>query len=476
VTIVSALQRIHRTTPHRVLVHHPASGQALDAAAIWNLHLHYVDVLRASGLRSGQVIVSVAGNCPGFVALVVACRALLVALVPVDGSATVPEILELATRLDAAALVLADGIAIPDLPAAAFGGGLVLAMRHPAADATHIATALMKVTSGSTGAARTTRTTEEQLVADCKHITEGMRIGPDDTQIGVIPLSHSYGFSSLVMPLLMLGTPAVLRESFVPSQIAADARAFGARVFPGVPFMFHSLLDEPPADGWPPALRTLISAGAALPTETASRFIATFGVKIRSFYGTSETGGIAFNDSDDLEACDSIGRPLPGVTVILLPEDDLSAGAGRIFVRSAAVSDGYSSGSNDGFREGGYLTGDYGTFDEQGRVVLIGRVSSFINVAGRKVEPGEVERVLRLLPGVRDVYVFAAADPRRGEHVVACLVGDPGLTTLAVRQFCAGRLAPHKVPRAIRFVAAIPRTIRGKVDVRALDAFVAMSR
>jgi acyl-CoA synthetase (AMP-forming)/AMP-acid ligase II len=474
--IVSALRRITDSTPRRVLIHHPASGQSLDAAAIWALHLRFLDVLRASGVGSGQVLLSATGNSPAFIALVVACRALLVALVPVDSSATLPEILELATRLDAAALVLADGGVIPDLPQAALGRGLVLAIRNPAADAIHSATALMKVTSGSTGAARTTRTTEEQLVADCEHITQGMRIGPDDLQIGVIPLSHSYGFSSLVMPLLMHGTPAVLRESFVPSQIAADARAFRARVFPGVPFMFQSLLDEPPADGWPPSLRTLISAGAPLPTEMARRFMATFGVKIRSFYGTSETGGIAFDDSNDLEVRDSIGRPLPGVTVTLLPEDDLSGGAGRIFVRSAAVSSGYSCGSHDGFRDGGYVTGDYGTFDEHGRVVHIGRVSSFVNVAGKKVEPGEVERVLRLLPGVRDVYVTAAADARRGEHVVACLVTDRELTVLAVRQFCSGRLASYKIPRTIRFVDAIPRTARGKVDVRALDALVGARR
>ena len=470
--IVSALQRITHTTPGRVLIHDPASGQSLDAGEIWAWHLRYRDVLRARGVGCGQVLLSATGNCPGFIALVVACRALSVALVPLDSSATLHEIVELAARLDAAALVLSDKAVIPELPVAALGGGLVAVMRNPAADTAHRGAALMKVTSGSTGVPRTTCTTEQQLVADCDHITAGMRIGPDDTQIGVIPLSHSYGFSSLVMPLLMQGTPVVLRQSFVPLQIAADARAFGARVFPGVPFMFQSLLDDPPVDGWPPALRTLISAGAPLPIETARRFRDTFGVKIRSFYGTSETGGIAFDDSDDLEARDSIGRPLPGVAVTLLPEDDLSAGAGRIFVRSAAVSSGYSSGSHDGFRDDGYVTGDYGSFDADGRVVLIGRVSSFVNVGGRKVEPGEVERVLRLMPGVRDVYVTAAADRRRGEHVVACLVANCELTTLAVRQFCSGRLAPHKIPRTIRFVDSIPRTARGKVDVRALGALV----
>ena len=90
-----------------------------------------------------------------------------------------------------------------------------------------------------------------------------MGIRPDDTQIAAIPLSHSYGLGILMMPLLMQGTALVLRDSFVPHQLPADARRFGARVFPGVPFMFEYFLANPPAGGWPPGLQRLISAGRA---------------------------------------------------------------------------------------------------------------------------------------------------------------------------------------------------------------------
>ena len=79
-----------------------------------------------------------------------------------------------------------------------------------------------------------------------------------------IPLSHSYGLGVLLMPLLLQGTAIVLRESFVPHQLPADARQFGARVFPGVPFMFEYFVANPPAGGWPPGAAALISAGAPL--------------------------------------------------------------------------------------------------------------------------------------------------------------------------------------------------------------------
>ena len=87
-----------------------------------------------------------------------------------------------------------------------------------------------------------------------------------------------------------------------------------------------------------------------------------------------------------------------------------------------AVASGYTDGDGGAFVDGGFLSGDRGAFDACGRLTLVGRVSSFVNVAGRKVQPDEVERVLRAMPGVDDVRVVAAADARRGQQLVACIV------------------------------------------------------
>jgi acyl-CoA synthetase (AMP-forming)/AMP-acid ligase II len=98
-----------------------------------------------------------------------------------------------------------------------------------------------------------------------------------------------------------------------------------------------------------------------------------------------------------------------------------------------------------------------------------------VNVAGRKVRPEEVEQVLRAMPGVSEVQILAAPDPRRGQQIVACLVatnGDATLSTLSVRQFCAARLAAHKIPRTILVLSAMPLTVRGKTDRAALEDLV----
>jgi long-chain acyl-CoA synthetase len=305
----------------------------------------------------------------------------------------------------------------------------------------------------------------------------------------VIPVSHSYGLGNLMMPLLMQGTAFVLRDSFVPPQLPTDARQFGARIFPGVPFMFQYFIRNPPPDGWPASLSWLISAGAPLPPATLRAFHERFGVKIHSFYGATETGGIAFDDSDEIHDCAIVGRALPGVTITLRQEpaepfalDPHSAIRNpqsvrcRIHVRSAAVAGGYSDDRRDGFDEDGFLTADYGAWDAGQRLTLVGRVSAFVNVAGRKVQPDEVEQVLQVMPGVSDVRVLAAPDARRGQQIVACIVADRtragGVTTLAVRRFCAARLAAYQIPRTIIFLDAIPLTPRGKTDRAALDDLV----
>src|SRR5260221_6128489 len=137
-----------------------------------------------------------------------------------------------------------------------------------------------------------------------------MNIGPSDLQMATIPISHAYGFGNLIATLLLQGTPIVLRDSFVPQQLQGDARRIGARVFQGVPFMFQFFLSTPAGDGWPPSLTRLFSAGAPLPPATVRAFRDRFGLKIHSFYGTSEAGGISLDDDESIDDGGTVGRPL----------------------------------------------------------------------------------------------------------------------------------------------------------------------
>jgi long-chain acyl-CoA synthetase len=474
-SIVDRFATICRKHPARVLVHLPASDDRLTASDLWTLHRQFLATLADAGVQQDQVVLSLAGNRADSLPLLLATRALGAALMPVDHGTPWLELLEIAARFRASAIVL------PSEDARHFHGrvaslrhGLSIFLPAESTPARYRGAAVLKLTSGSTGLPKATLTAESHLVNDSTHIIEGMGIEATDTLIAAIPLSHAYGLGHLLLPALLQGTALVLRDSFMPQHLPADARRFHARVFPGVPFMFRYFIAHPPTDGWPPSLRLLISAGARLEPRDAMDFHRRFGVKIHSFYGTSETGGIAYDDTEDIDGWTSTGRALPGVTIVLRPEAGAPTGGGRILVKGAAVCSGYAGeeSSADTFVDGGFLTGDYGSFDAKGRLVLAGRVSSFINVAGRKVQPGEVEEVLKSMPAVDDARVIAVPDARRGEQVAACLVTSETLTVAAVRRYCSTRMAPYKIPRVVIFVDAIPMTVRGKTDHLALRSLV----
>jgi acyl-CoA synthetase (AMP-forming)/AMP-acid ligase II len=174
---------------------------------------------------------------------------------------------------------------------------------------------LLKLTSGTTSAPRAVRFSAAQLLADCENICRTMGIGGGDLNFGVIPFSHSYGFSNLVTPLLCRGVPLVASEDRLPRAILHDLARSGATVFPGMPVFFQKLaeLESTPEL---PALRLCISAGALLAPDAARRFTAKFGRKIHAFYGASECGGMAYDGSDSTEYEEGfLGTLMQGVEI-----------------------------------------------------------------------------------------------------------------------------------------------------------------
>lgn len=450
--IVQRFARIAADHPNRPVIYAPASQATLTASQIWQRHLELRQQMLALGIQPGQLVVSAAGNRAAAIPVLLACLSLQAALMPIDGSATAAELEQFADRFGAFV------VAVPD-------GATLRLVRQRGSPAAYNNVSLLKLTSGSTGFPKAILTGESHLIADGERIIRTMGIAEDDTQLAVIPLSHSYGFGNLVMPLLLQGTAIVLRDSFVPAHVLDDAHTFHARVCSGVPYMFNYLAANSPADGWPSCLQLLISAGARLDTETARAFHARFAIKIHSFYGASETGGIAYDASDAVMDDGHVGTAMPGVTISLRADDEAAAGSGRIVVHSDAVAWRYSEEDDEhAFVDGGFITGDLGFVDTDGRLALTGRASPAVNVAGRKVHPAEVERVLRSMDGIDDVCVIAAPDARRGQQILAGIVSRRLTSALEVRQFCAARLPPHKVPRAIIFLPALPLTERGKTD------------
>src|SRR5947208_16246934 len=196
---------------------------------------------------------------------------------------------------------------------------------------------LLKLTSGTTAVPRAVRFRAHQLLADCNQICETMGISDGDLNFGVIPISHSYGFSNLLTPLIARGVPMVVSRDRTPRAVLADLARTNATVFPGTPVFYQAFCDM--ADGPPlPKLRLCVSAGAPLSGAVAQKFFKKFKQPIHSFYGASECGGICYDQNGAIFTDGFVGWPLQGVEIEVI---DPIASSSQIRVRSAAVSDGY---------------------------------------------------------------------------------------------------------------------------------------
>jgi long-chain acyl-CoA synthetase len=310
---------------------------------------------------------------------------------------------------------------------------------------------LVKLTSGSTGVPRALRFTDGQMLADGRQVSAGMDIRADDLNLGLIPWGHSYGLGNLIMPLLMQGTAILFGAAPLPHAIATTIAEWRPAVFPAVPALLRALAESSVEAGALASLRTVISAGAPLAPEVARAFQAKFGRGVHNFYGSSETGGITYDPSGECAAEGrSVGLPLPGVKLRFGPGK-------RFWVESAAVTG-----------RGTFRPADRGELNARGELVLLGRAGRMLKIAGRRLDPAEVERALLALPGVTDAFVGAHGD--RADALAAAVVSRDSAATL--RELLRTRIASWKIPKKILVLPEFPRTARGKADVRRLRALL----
>ncbi len=321
---------------------------------------------------------------------------------------------------------------------------------------------LFKLTSGTTATPRLVRFRSEQLLADCNQICETMEISDVDLNFGVIPISHSYGFSNLLLPLIARGVPMVVSCDRTPRAILADLARTNATVFPGMPLFYQAFceINDTPAL---PNLRLCISAGAPLSAAVAKKFFEKFKKPIHSFYGASECGGICYDREGKSDIEGFVGQPIRGVEVELV---DATATSSRIRVRSAAVGDGYFPKPDEGKLGTGTFIPDDLLAREASGFKIVGRISDLINVAGKKVNPAEVETQLLRFAGVRQAVVFgrSAGAGLRNEEVVACVVAAPAVSENDLLRFCRTGLSAWQVPKQIFIMDAIPTNERGKIS------------
>lgn len=314
----------------------------------------------------------------------------------------------------------------------------------------------LKTSSGSTGEPRFIAFTAEQLCADANNIVATMGLRPDWPNVGAISIAHSYGFSNLVLPLLLHGIPLVLCPSRLPEAFRTATQMFDSSTVAGVPALWKIWHE---AKVISPKIKLAISAGAPLPVDLERAVFETTGVKIHNFYGASECGGICYDRSETPRTVSQdVGFPMQNVSIDLNEQ-------GCLRVRSEAVGEGYWPTPNAALSNRTFNTTDRAEIRD-GRVMLLGRDTDVINIAGQKIAPDVIEQALLKHPLVRECVVFGipAGDAARNETIAACVAGREPLTEEELKQFLLKTIPPAHVPRHWRFVESIADAQRGKIS------------
>jgi acyl-CoA synthetase (AMP-forming)/AMP-acid ligase II len=308
----------------------------------------------------------------------------------------------------------------------------------------------LKTTSATTGDSRFVAFTAEQLAADAENIVATMGLRADCPNLGVISLAHSYGFSNLILPLLLHGIPLILAPAPLPETVRRVAENEKAVTLPAVPAMWRAWHET---NAIQKNVRLAISAGAPLPLNLEKEIFEAHALKVHNFLGASECGGIAF-DATEIPRDDATlaGTPMQNVNLSLGENNCLC-------VQSRAVAETYWPEKSDPLGGGIFRSSDLAEI-KSGKVFLRGRLGDQINVAGIKISPEIVERALRAHPRVRECLVFGAPsrDAGRTEIIVAVVVSDAAEAEL--KNFLLRTLPAWQVPREWKFVESLSTNAR----------------
>ena len=343
--------------------------------------------------------------------------------------------------------------------------------------ATPDAIALVLHTSGTTSRPKSVPIRQRNLAASARNIISTYQLGPHDAGLCVMPLFHIHGLiAALLSPIAAGGAAIVPPGGFDALRFFGWLRDERPTWYSAVPTMHQLLLTraERNADAIAASpLRFIRSSSAPLPPVVLERLEATFGAPVLESYGMTEaTHQMAANPLPPLpHKSGAVGYGF-GVELAILDEagTQLARGTrGEVAVRGPNVIDGYENNPTanaTAFVNGWFRTGDQGYLDEDGYLVLTGRLKELINRGGEKISPLEIDDLLLRHPAVAEALAFAVPHKTLGEDIAAAVVLRPDASASAaeLRAYCASSLAEFKVPRTIYLLAELPRGATGKLQ------------
>ena len=337
----------------------------------------------------------------------------------------------------------------------------------------------MQYTSGTTGFPKGVMLTHVNIGNNGYWIGKNQHFTEKDRVCLPVPLFHCFGCVLGVLAAINHGAALVILESFSPMHVMASVDQEKCTALYGVPTMFLAVLEHKLFERFDfSSLRTGIMAGSVCPEPLMRRVVEKMYMReITICYGLTEGSPVMTQSlvTDPFERrVQTVGRAMPCIEVrIVDPEtnEEVPRGVqGEVVCRGYNVMKGYynmpeaTAAAID--MDGWLHSGDLGVMDEEGYVVITGRIKDMIIRGGENIYPREIEEFLYGMDGVQDVQVVGVASRKYGEEVGAFIIPKPGveLAPEDVRDHCRGRIAWHKVPRYISFIDAYPMTASGKIQ------------
>ncbi|SEI43867.1 fatty-acyl-CoA synthase [Arthrobacter sp. yr096] len=338
----------------------------------------------------------------------------------------------------------------------------------------------LQYTSGTTGFPKGATLTHHNILNNGNSIGRLLKYTERDRVVIPVPFYHCFGMVIGNVNALSFGAATIIPgRGFNPSAALEAVQDFGGTSLYGVPTMFIAELALEDFGSYDlSTLRTGVMAGSLCPIEVMRRVIEEMHmVDVAICYGMTETSPVSTmtRAGDTLEQrTTTVGRTMPHLETRIV---DPGSGEvvehgviGELCTRGYAVMQGYWGQPDKTAEaidaEGWMHTGDLARMDQDGYVVIEGRIKDMVIRGGENIYPREIEEFLYLHPSIQDVQVIGVPDDKYGEELMACIILKPGAATLTVEdlaEYCRGKLAHYKIPRYIDVRGSFPMTVSGKV-------------
>jgi 2-aminobenzoate-CoA ligase len=332
---------------------------------------------------------------------------------------------------------------------------------------------LIAFTSGTTGEPKGTMHFHRDMLATCdsygRHV---LRAQASDRFIGSPPIAFTFGLGGLVLFPLRVGASSILLEKAAPDDLLAGIARFAATISFTAPTAYRAMLGKL-AEHDVSTLRKCVSAGEALPKATFEAWLAATGIKILDGIGATEMLHIFIGSPESEIRPGSTGKPVPGYEARVVDDNGAEVPPntlGRLAVRGPTGCRYLADKRQQHYvRDGWNITGDTYCRDADGYFWYQARSDDMIVSAGYNIAGPEVEAALLAHPAVAECGVVGAPHEERGQIVKAYVVLRPGYSgdgalSKILQDYVKASIAPYKYPRAIEYVATLPRTQTGKLQ------------